>query len=125
MSSAASGRKLAIRLLIVVAAICAVGLAAIALSASTGTPTHTLKHLFVLALGITCLGIAAFSMRTGTTGAGLVTFVDRAKHPIYFWLIVAFWVVVGLIWVGVSANALHSGTIADTGELAPQVQHTE
>ena len=113
MSSTATGRTFALRVLIVLAALCALGLVAIALSATTDTPAHSLKLFFTLALGLFCLAIAGFSIRTGGTGAGLVTFVDRAKNPIGFWLIVAFWIALGVVWVGFSVKELHASLVAD------------
>jgi hypothetical protein len=77
----------------------------IGLAALSSRPGEMLKVLFGFALSGVFFLVAAWSIRTGRTGARMLYF-ERRKAPIGFWLIVLFWLVLGAVLFRSVAGAL-------------------
>jgi hypothetical protein len=107
MSRTADVRSTVRSLVIFVGVVCLLGLVVIGVSAASSQPGSTLKAVISCIVGLLCLLVVPWSIHTGRTGARMLHF-ERVTSPLGFWLVVAFWAVIGVVVLGFAGKELQA-----------------
>jgi hypothetical protein len=108
MSNPAGVRSTVKALLLFVGAIALVGAILIALASAGVRQADTLKALLSCGIGVVCLLVVFWSIRTGYTGFRMLSF-ERKSSPIGFWLVLVLWTVIGAVVLAKSGQELQAG----------------
>ena len=107
MSNPAGVRSTVKALLLFVGAISLAGAILIALASVGERQADTLKALLSCGIGVVCLLVVFWSIRTGHTGFRMLSF-ERKSSPIGFWLVLALWTVTGAVVLAKSGQELQA-----------------
>jgi hypothetical protein len=107
MNRPAGAKSTVKALVLLIVVLFAIGLLLIAFSGASDRSADALKASISCAIGLLCLLVVPWSIRTGHTGARMLNF-ERAENPLGFWLIVLFWALIGTVVLAYSVKELHA-----------------